>query len=157
MALIFIWAVVEIAGLAHFYQRTNYINGSYFNGFKAYELVKNNALDGDLLVINGDLNIGVYNFYKEKYFSKVATTSAGSLPKLLQSRDLLRIWFFSTGADGDSSLSSMATTDRVPDGFNIIQQFQSVPTDQALLKLKQKITGRQSYEYKYGVYLLTNK
>ncbi|KKR35497.1 MAG: hypothetical protein UT67_C0001G0002 [Candidatus Magasanikbacteria bacterium GW2011_GWA2_40_10] len=155
--LILIWAAVELAGLSHFYQRNNYINGSYFNDFKGFEFVKSDSVEGDLLLISGDLNMGVYNFYKEKYFSKVAAVSIDGLQALLNNKQQVILWFFSTGSDGDSVYTSVTATDQIPNGFKIIKQFQSVPVDPILLKLKQKVTGRQSYIYKYGVYLLTNK
>ena len=157
IVIILLWAVVELVGLTHFYQSNNYLNASYFNNFKDYNFVKDNSLPGDLLVINADLNTGTYNFYKDKYFAKLTTISPGGLLEFLQSQQLVRVWFFSTGSDGDSVYSSVTAEDQIPSGFKIINQFQSVPVDPILLKLKQKLTGRQSYVYKYGVYLLTNK
>ncbi|KKR34537.1 MAG: Glycosyl transferase family 39 [Candidatus Magasanikbacteria bacterium GW2011_GWA2_40_10] len=154
---ILFWAMVELAGLTHFYQRNNYINPSYFSDFKGYEFVRDNSKVGDYFVINVDISIGTYNFYKDKYFSKVTPVPPGGLSELLDSKRELRVWFFSVGSDGDSDYGSVTATDQIPDGFKIADQFQSVPVDPILLKLKQKITGRQSYVYKYGVYLLTNE
>jgi len=157
VVLILLWAMVEFVGLAHFYQLNNYINASYFNDFKGYEFVKNNSLAGDLLAINPDLSIGAYNFYKNKYFNKATAVSLSVLPELLNSKQPVRVWFFATGSDGDSIYASVTAADQIPGGFKIVDQLQSVPADPVLLKLKQKLIGRQSYVYKYGVYLLTNK
>ncbi|HSR89207.1 MAG TPA: glycosyltransferase [Candidatus Udaeobacter sp.] len=150
--------LVQAAGLFNFYQRQNYFNGSYFNDFTEYQFVQNNSKANDYLIINGDMNIGNYNFYKDKYFGKLTAIPLDKLPNLLEGKKRdLRVWFFSTGSDGDSAYDSMAAADKIPEGFKIIDQHQSVPTDPILLKLKQKIIGRQSYNYKYSVYLLTNK
>lgn len=155
--IILLWAAVELVGLNNFYHLNNYINASYFNDFKGYEFVKNNSKVGDYLVISGSINMGTYNFYKDKYFNKVTTTSLNGLSEFSHSQQPVRIWFFAAGSDGDSVYSSVTAADQIPDGFKIADQFQSVPVDLILLKLKQKVTGRQSYIYKYGVYLLTNK
>ncbi len=155
--IILLWLAVELFGLVNFYNLKNYLNASYFDDFKDYEFVQNNSQVGDYFVIDADMNLGTYNFYKNKYFNKVSIISIDSLPKLLASKQFLRVWFFSAGSDGDSMYSSVSSADQIPDGFKIIDKFQSIPVDPILFKLKQKLTGRQSYEYKYGVYLLTNK
>ena len=148
---------VQIIGLFNFYQRQNYLNGSYFSDFSGYKFVAENSRAGDYLAITGDMNIGAYNFYKDKYFNKLVTTSYDGLPALLGGKRPLRVWFFSTGSDGDSAYASVVATDKIPAGFKIIDQLQSVPTDPVLLELKRKLLGRPSYDYKYGVYLLSDK
>lgn len=157
VVIILLWAAVELVGLNNFYHLNNYINASYFNDFKGYEFVKNNSKVGDYLVIDGNINMGTYNFYKDKYFNKVTVMPLNGLAAFSQSKQPVRIWFFAAGSDGDSIYSSVTAADQIPDGFKIVDQFQSVPVDPILLKLKRKLTGRQSYVYKYGVYLLNNK
>ncbi len=148
--------VVSLCGLYNFYQSAQYINGSYFNGFKGYEFVKNNARTGDYLIINGDAGIGLYDFYKDTYFQNLTPIN---LEKVFAGSIVgeSRFWFFTTGSDGDSAYESAGTSDKIPNGFVVVDTFQSVPTDPTLLKLKQRLTGRQSYDYKYAVYLLTLK
>lgn len=147
---------ISIYGLQNFYRATNYLNGSYFNNFKSYQFVQYNAQAGDYLIINGDLNIGVYDFYKETYFKNLKPVLLADVSSVLSDRDA-RFWFFSTGSDGDSAYSSATAASKIPDGLKIIAKFESVPIDPILLEWKRKITGRQSYQYKYGLYLLTKK
>ncbi len=154
--IVILTVVVFFSGLFNFYNRKNYLNGSYFSDFKSYKFVQDNFQAGDYLIINGDANIGLYNFYKDKYFKNLTPISAFDL-SLKHFKNKSRFWFFSTGSDGDSVYGSAATEDKIPEGFVVAEKFQSVPIDKTLLKLKQKITDRQSYEYKYGVYLLINK
>lgn len=149
--------LVQVVGLLNLYQRQNYFNGSYFNDFRENQFVMNNSREGDFLIINGDMSIGTYNFYKNKYFKKVSIVLLDDLQELLNKERSLRVWFFSTGSDGDSAYPSATAQDKIPNGFKIIDEFHSVPIDPTLFKLKQKLIGRESYEYKYAVYLLTNK
>ena len=66
----------------------------------------------------------------------------------------MRYWFFATGSDGDSGSGSASAESKIPEGFNIIGKYESVPIDPVLKKFKEKILHRESYLYKYGVYLL---
>ena len=43
---------VQIIGLFNFYQRQNYLNGSYFSDFSGYKFVAENSRAGDYLAIN---------------------------------------------------------------------------------------------------------
>ncbi len=147
---------VSMYGLQNFYRSTNYLNGSYFNSFKSFEFVESNSKAGDYLIINGDANIGVYNFYKNSYFKNLKPVFVYNLPPVKFDKGQ-RFWFFATGSDGDSAYPSATAEDKIPEGFAMSSQFKSVPIDKTLLQLKQRITGRQSYEYKYEVYLLTKE
>lgn len=148
--------VVSLVGLHNFYQSKNYFNGSYFNSFAEYEFVRDNSRAGDFLIINGDAGIGLYDFYKNTYFKNLVPVNLGEVSAAVASKEK-RFWFFTTGSDGDSVYESAGTSDKIPDGFVVVDTFQSVPTDPFLLKLKQRVTGRQSYNYKYAAYLLTLK
>lgn len=144
-------ALVSCAGLRNFYAATSYINGSYFNDFTNYNLVKDKSAIGDYIVINGDNNIGVYNFYKKTYFNNVTPITDS---ELLSTSISGRFWFFATGSDGDAVYGSAGAADKIPAGFKIIDKSETVPLDPMLIALKQKLIHRQSYTYKYGVYLL---
>lgn len=151
IAVLFVYA----AGLKNFFTATNYINGSYFNTFKNYEFVKEKSLVGDYLIINGDNNAGVYDFYKETYFKNLTPISVFDLESFSSSSS--RFWFFSTGSDGDAVYGSASAMHKIPPGFKNIDQSETVPIDPLLVLLKQKLTHRQSYNYKYGVYLLVHE
>ena len=66
--LILFVVLIQIYGLYNFYSIDNYLNASYFNTFKSFDFVKDNLLEGDYVIISGDLNQGAYDFYKDRYF-----------------------------------------------------------------------------------------
>lgn len=150
IAIIFI----NIVGLSYFYQRTNYLNASYFNDFSGFEFVKDNAIAGDYLIITGDANIGVYDFYKDKYFQDLKPVMLKDVEELAKKESGLRLWFFSTGSD-DMNVNNVAEN-RIPAGLKIVKRHDSTPIDPGLKKVKEKVLGRESYVYKNGVFLLTN-
>lgn len=148
-----IFVAVQIFGLNNFYQSKNYLNASYFNDFSAFKFVQDNSRPGDILITSGDLNIGVYDFYKKTYFNKLSPVSFLD-PNAVEIKKGVRYWFFATGSDGDSGSGSASAESKIPEGFNIIGKYESVPIDPVLKKFKEKILHRESYLYKYGVYLL---
>jgi len=144
-----VWFAVASFGLYNFYTVQNYINASYFNTFKSFEFVRDHAKMGDLVMINGDLNAGVYSFYKEKYFQQVFSIRQDELERIPEKT---RMWLFSTSSDDQNV--NQSSENRVPEGFIIIDRLDSVPLDPTLKKYKEKILGYESYEYKYSVFLL---
>ncbi len=146
---VLIWFFVASVGLYNFYNKKNYINASYFNTFESFQFVHEYGKDGDKVVINGDLNEGTYLFYKEKYFKKISPIY-GDEASLIPAHS--RVWFFSTSSD--DSNTNQGSESKIPEGFVIIDRFDSVPLDSELKKYKEKILGYESYTYKYSVFLL---
>lgn len=144
-----LWLLVSIVGLVNFYQAKNYLNGSYFNTFKSFEYVRDLSVNGEYVVINGDANPGVYNFYKDTYFGRLAPIEENTLSTLEVKK---RIWYFSTGSDAVGQ--TVSTESKIPKGFKIVRQYDSVPLDPTLKKFKEKLLHRPSYTYKYTVFLL---
>ena len=143
------WFGVAVFGLYNFYSTSNYLNGSYFNTFRSMEYTRDNSREGEYVAITGNLNQGVYRFYKEKYFYKLEAV----LPEQFNTLPAhARLWFFSTGSD--DLFTTHSTDASVPAGYTIVKQYDSVPLDPTLKKLKEKILHRQSYTYKYSVFLL---
>ena len=140
--------IVTIFGLINFYQAKNYLNASYFSNFRSYEFVMDNSIPGDYLVINGDAGIGVYEFYKNKYFKNLKPVFITDLDKI-DSKS--RVWFFSTGSDEGGNFDPQS---KLPSGFFEVKRFESVPLEPMLKILKEKILHRPSYNYKYTVFLL---
>lgn len=140
--------IVDLFGLVNFYQAKNYLNASYFNNFNGFQFVRDNSMPGDYLAINGDANIGVYDFYRTKYFAKIKSISTANVDMIEKKA---RLWFFATGSDegGNSDPKS-----KIPEGFAVITRYESVPLDPTLKILKEKILNRSSYNYKYTVFLL---
>ena len=145
---------INIVGLSYFYQRTNYLNASYFNDFSGFEFVKNNAIAGDYLIITGDANIGVYDFYKDKYFQDLKPVLLKDVGELIEKGSGSRFWFFSTGSD-DMNVNNVADN-KIPDGLIVVKRHDSTPIDPKLKNVKEKILGRESYIYKNGVFLLAD-
>ncbi len=146
-----LWGVVAVFGLYNFYQAKNYLNPSYFRTFEQYEYVRDHSAPGQYLAITPNAGQGLYNFYKEKYFSQTTpivfdASSTPTLPKHAQ------IWFFATGSEGAEE--SFSTDSNVPTGYKILQRFDSVPLDPTFKKMKEKILHRPSYNYKYSIFLL---
>lgn len=143
--------VVNIYGLANFYQEKNYLNASYFNDFKAYEYVSVNSKKGDVLLISPDSNEGVYGFYKNSYFKNLRPLKPNDFQGYMVEHPGSRLWFFSTASDEGGNVT---TDSKIPNGLRIVQRYDSVPLDSTLKKYKEKLLKRSSYEYKYSVYLL---
>ena len=139
-----------VFGLLNLYQAKNYINPSYFNTFAGFEFVQQNSRAGDRLITNGNANPWVYDFYKYSYFINVTPVSLDEA--MASSVTSTRFWLFWTNADGDSV--DMPIIDALPNGFSLIDRFDSVPVDPILKKYKEKILGRPGYQYKYSVFLL---
>ncbi len=145
------WLLVASAGLYHFYTANNYLNPSYFRTFESFEYVRDASQEGDYLAITPDASEGLYLFYKESYLENVTPLDW----KNFQSSTMLvssRVWFFSTGEDGEGE--SVTTEKKVPEGYKIIERFDSVPLDPVFKELKEKFLHRPSYTYKYTVFLL---
>ncbi len=149
LVIFMLWVAVSLYGLQNFYNVTNYLNPSYFRTFEAFEFVRDNSMVGQQLAITGDANDGVYNFYKDKYFVNLSPLSHDEL-KLVKTG--FEVWFFSTAFDGPEA--SVGVLDRIPVGFEILKQFDSVPLDTKFKLFKERILRRPSYNYKYSVYLL---
>jgi 4-amino-4-deoxy-L-arabinose transferase-like glycosyltransferase len=145
--------LVEIIGLVHFYSPRNYLNGSYFNSFRSFEFVRDNSIIGDKLIINGDANAGVYNFYKYRYFSNLIPIKLDEATGTIKKDE--RAWFFSTGSDDGGVNNEPAG--KMPPGFKVVSQYESVPLDPTLKYWKEKILHRASYTHKYGVYLIVKE
>lgn len=146
--------IVELFGLMNFYQAKNYLNASYFNDFKGFEMVRNSSLPGDYLIISGDLNSGALQFFQSQYFMKVTPIDANSLTADFLAEPGKRFWFFATGSD-DSNINN-ETDSKIPAGLRIVDRLDSVPLDPTLKAVKEKILKRGSYTYKYTVFLLAN-
>lgn len=146
--------IVEVFGLINFYSAKNYLNASYFNNFSGFEWINNKAQSGDYLIISGDANRGVYDFYKDKYFSVVTPIELDKIDSSFLSKPEKRLWFFATASD-DSNVNN-ETDSKIPTGLKILDRRDSVPLDSNLKQAKEKILNRGSYTYKYTVFLLTN-
>ncbi|HYE60330.1 MAG TPA: glycosyltransferase family 39 protein [Candidatus Kapabacteria bacterium] len=147
--LYFLWAGVAVIGLFHFYTATHYLNGSYYRTFESFEFVRDNANPGDRLAITPDAGEGLYLFYRETYFRHLTPLGYHDIPHAPSGS---RVWFFSTGHDGPGE--SVTTESRVPEGYIILKQYDSVPLDPTFKMVKEKILDRPSYTYKYTVFLL---
>lgn len=143
------WLIVAVFGLYNFYNGKNYLNASYFNTFSGFEFVRDNSASNQFLLITGDANIGVYNFYRDSYFSKLQPVEKINFDKLPVGSEA---WFFSTGSDDPAK--TVSTESLIPNGYTVIKKFDSAPLDPYLKKYKEKTLGRESYTYKYSVFLL---
>ncbi len=151
VGLFFLWTTVAMFGLYNFYQAKNYLNPSYFRTFSQYEYVRDHSRPGQYLAITPNAIQGLYDFYKEKYFNNTAPVSFND-PKSVQLPAHAQIWFFSTGSEGEDQ--TVGTENSIPEGYKIIERFDSVPLDPTFKKLKETILHRPSYTYKYTVFLL---
>ena len=144
-------AVTSVFGLSNLYQAKNYFNPSYFNTFGNYKFVKSNSREGDALILNGNIALSTYKFYRESFFSSIKAMTineATSTPKISTNR----YWYFSTNAEGDSV--DVPVIDSIPEGFRIINRFDDVPQDPTLKMYKERFLKRPGYTYKYSVFLL---
>jgi hypothetical protein len=148
-ALFVTWGLVATVGLWHFYRAENYLNASYFRTFTAFEFVESRAQAGDLLAITPDASIGTYDMYASSYFKHLRPLPYERIPIAPSGS---RVWFFSTGSDGPES--SVTPTSRIPAGYTVLEEYDSVPLDPTLLYWKERILHRPSYGYKYTVFLL---
>lgn len=144
-----LWGLVAIYGLVNFYQRTNYLNPSYFNTFTSLEYVRDRAQEGQYLAITPDAGLGLYEFYKKEYFSKLKPLLWSEIPFALTGT---KVWFFATGSDAPDR--SVDPLDIVPSGYRIIERIDSVPLDPEFKKFKEKVLHRPSYTFKYSLFLL---
>ncbi|MFA5062255.1 MAG: glycosyltransferase [Patescibacteria group bacterium] len=144
-----LWVVVAAMGLINFYQAKNYLNASYFRTFAVFDFVRDHSRKGQYLATGPDASEGLYNFYKQKYFSDllpVQFEKVESQPKGVQ------IWYFTTASDATGE--AMGTDTKIPPGYKILERYDSVPLDPTLAKLREKILHYPSYIYKYTVFLL---
>ncbi len=146
-----LWVAIATFGLYNFYSLRNYFNGSYFRNFDSFDFVRENSLDSQYLVVSGDLNEGVYQFYKNKYFNKLKSLDFNDFKNGSVATGT-EMWLFATGSDGSSG--SVETDRLIPSGYAIVKRFDSVPLDSTLKYYKEKFLARPSYNYKYSVFLL---
>jgi hypothetical protein len=143
------WGIVAATGLWHFYRAENYINASYFRTFNAFEFVESHSLPGDLLAITPDASLGTYNRYVSSYFKRLMPLPHERVQTVPAHA---RVWFFSTGSDGPEE--TVTPLSRIPVGYTVLEQYDSVPLDPTLVYWKERILHRPSYQYKYTVFLL---
>jgi uncharacterized membrane protein len=148
-ALFVAWGIVAATGLWHFYRAENYINASYFRTFNAFEFVESHSLPGDLLAITPDASLGTYNMYVSSYFKRLMPLPYERVQTVPAHA---RVWFFSTGSDGPEE--TVTPLSRIPVGYTVLEQYDSVPLDPTLVYWKERILHRPSYQYKYTVFLL---
>ncbi len=146
--------IVELFGLINFYSAKNYLNASYFNNFKSFEFIRDESLVGDYLIINSDLNRGFFDYYKSQYFKKITPIESDKISSEFSTSTSKRFWFFTTASD-DGNVNNN-TDSKIPAGLKIIERYDSVPLDNNLKKIKEKILHRGSYTFKYSVFLLSN-
>lgn len=149
--LFLLWAAVAMFGLYNFYQAKNYLNPSYFRTFSQYQYVHDHSRPGQYFAVTPNAIQGVYDFYKEKYFNNTVAILFND-PDFVRLPVRAQIWFFSTGAEGEEV--TVDTEVGIPNGYKIIERFDSVPLDPVFRKWKEKILHRPSYNYKYSVFLL---
>ena len=149
VAIFLIWAMVAIFGLWNFYQAKNYLNPIYFRTFESLEYVRNHAQEGEYLAIAANVEQGLYDFYKDKYFSRLKPLQWQVIPFVGKQK---KVWLFAVGEEGSGVTSGAEFM--VPKGYKILENFDSVPLDPIFKKLKEKILHRPSYNYKYSVFLL---
>ena len=148
-ALFLIWVMVAVFGLWNFYQAKNYLNPIYFRTFESLDYVRDHAQEGEYLAIAANVEQGLYDFYKDKYFSRLIPLRWQDIPF---TRKQEKIWLFAVGEEGLSITSGAEYM--VPTGYKILESFVSVPLDPIFKKVKEKILHRPSYIYKYSVFLL---
>jgi len=149
IALFSLWAVVAIFGLYNFYQATNYLNPSYFRTFESFEYIRDHAKEGEYFAISPHAGPGFFEFYKGKYFNSLKTADWKQIPILEKQA---RLWYFSAGSEGAETTFDPSMV--VPEGYKILEQFDSVPLDPTFKKVKEKVLGRPGYTYKYSLFLL---
>jgi 4-amino-4-deoxy-L-arabinose transferase-like glycosyltransferase len=149
IAALLLWSTVSLFGLWNFYNVKNYLNPSYFRTFESFEYVRDHATEGEYLAITPNAGQGLYEFYKEKYFSGLRTADWREIPVLEKQT---KMWFFAAGSEAaDATMGAEAI---VPQGYKILDRFDSVPLDPAFKKAKELILRRPSYTYKYSLFLL---
>lgn len=149
------YVCITLFGTYNFYHARNYVNASFFGSFAPYVYLEEHARPGDWLVINGDANHGLYAFYATSYFKNVRPVFLKDVDAIAQLSHPQRLWFFSTGSDGDGA--NQTPESKIPAGLRMIDRYDSTPIDRTLKKYKEKVLGRPSYLYKYGLFLLTNR
>jgi len=147
--LFLLWAVVAVFGLYNFYQAKNYLNPSYFRTFESFEYVRDHAKEGEYFAISPHAGPGFYEFYREKYFNKLTPADWQKIPTLEKQT---KLWYFSAGSEGAETTFDPAMV--VPEGYKILEQFDSVALDPIFKKVKEKVLGRPGYTYKYSIFLL---
>ncbi|MEI8361148.1 MAG: glycosyltransferase family 39 protein [bacterium] len=150
--LLIILFSVQIFGTYNLINLKNYFNASYFRGFDSFQYVKDNAKAGDCIIINGDMAMGLYDFYRLSYFSKLRPVSFWNANEFSQIKARSHCWFFSTGSD-DQNLNRTPES-KIPTGFKIVKNRSFTPLDATLQRVKEKMLGRGGYDYKYAVFLI---
>lgn len=147
--LFLLWGVVGVFGLLNFYQAKNYLNPSYFRTFESFEYVRDHSKDGQYLAITPYVGQGLYEFYKEKYFSHLKPADWQKISVLEKQTEM---WFFSAGSEGTGA--TFGTEAVIPEGYKVLERLDSVPLDPTFKKAKELILHRPSYTYKYSLFLL---
>ncbi len=149
MIMFLLWVMVAIFGLWNFYQAKNYLNPIYFRTFESLEYVRDHAREGEYLAVTANVEQGLYDFYKDKYFSRLKPLQWQEIP-LAEKRS--KVWLFAAGEEGSGKTNEAESM--VPPGYKILESFDSMPLDPTFKKWKEKILHRQSYNYKYSIFLL---
>lgn len=145
--------LINLYGLSVFYDRSAYVNASYFNSFAPFVYLEEHKEPGDVLLTNGDANPGLFAFFKDSFFSELRAVPATELADGRIVPDSgERYWMFLTGRDDvDGTVSPES---RIPDGLRIVDELYTTPLDPTLILLKERVLGRPSYVYKNALFLL---
>ncbi len=147
--LFLLWGAVSIFGLYNFYQAKNYLNPSYFRTFESFKYIQEHARDGQYLAITPNAGQGFYEFYEEKYFSRLKPADWQVIPGLEKQT---KMWFFAAGSEGAETTFGAEAI--IPEGYKILERLDSVPLDPTFKKVKEAVLRRPSYVYKYSLFLL---
>jgi len=148
-ALFLLWVVTAVFGLYNFYQAKNYLNPSYFRTFESFIYIRDHSQDGQYLAITPNAGPGFYDFYQEKYFSRLKPLQWQEIPV---AKKQTKMWFFAAGSEGADTTFGAESV--IPKGYKILERFDSAPLDPTFKKVKEMILHRPSYIYKYSLFLL---
>lgn len=154
VGLIGVLFAVQLFGTWNLLTLRNYMNPSYFRGMDSFTYVERHSLPGDRLLITGDANPGVYDFYRLAYFRNLQPITENELAMDKQTKEHMRVWTFATGSEEDGGTDPRQ---KIPGGFSVIDAYESTPIDPVFKRIKERILHRPSYTYKYGVYLIANR
>ncbi len=144
-----LWIIVALIALGRFYSAESYLNPSYFRTFDSFTFIEERREPGQYLAMTNDAGVGLFNFYRESTFRDLEPLEWYELPVTEPGTE---VWFVATGFDGP--VEGVSPYDRLPEGYEIVEEYLSVPLEPTFKSLKERALRRPSYTYKYGVFLI---
>ncbi len=149
---------IHVFGLSAYYSRSHFVDATFFADNRGmFAFVKENAQEGDALLLSDDLPEEIYRWYKERYFEGLVTYDG----KIETPAD--RIWVvamahdYAAGSWG-SDLFVHELVDRLGSTqWHISKSRYGSPLHDEVVAIKSGVTGVQSYLYKVGAFLVEKR